>query len=404
MKLVDVVRYALSALRERRGRSTLTILGIAVGAGLIIALLSLGEGINIVVTDQLLTLGANNIIIFPAQGSNIQFTEADVQKIMRIPSVSVVTPFISMAAEFQVGGTTVSGRIIGIDPIHLQIIFPGIKILEGETPFSTSATQVGVGYKVAFPPAAATYSRLYVGQPLTIVVPTQDGVKTTSYTVTGIYDKFGASIFFDADTAVVMPLPAARRLLGVTTYQAILVNTEKVELVEYIISELEAMYGRNVNIISPSSILSTVRGIIASFTIFLGAIASVSLLVAGLGIMNTMIMAVMERTREIGVLRSIGMTRRDVLMTFLFEAVLTGLIGGIIGIGIGVVLSIGFAGFSGRFLRFGPQFQPLPIHPVITPQLLVEALLFAMFVGSLSGLYPARRAAQIDPVKALRTE
>ncbi|MEM0381234.1 MAG: ABC transporter permease [Nitrososphaerota archaeon] len=401
---VDTVRYALSALRERRGRSVLTILGIAVGSGLIIALVSLGEGLNTTITDRLLTLGANNIIVLPAQGSNIQFTDADVQKIMRIPGVAVVAPFYSTVAEFQVGGTTVSGRILGIDPLQLQIIFPGIKILEGETPTPTSATQVAVGYKVAFPPAAVTSSRLYVGQPLTIVIPNPSGPKTTSYTVTGIYDKFGASVFFDADTAVVMPIPAARRLLGETRYQAILVNTERVELVEYIISELEAMYGRNVNIISPSTILSTVRSIIASFTIFLGIIASVSLFVAGLGIMNTMIMSVMERTREIGVLRSIGMTRRDILYTFLFEAMLTGLIGGLIGIGIGVALSIGFGSYSGNFLRFGPGFEPITIIPDITPQLLLGTLLFAVFVGSLSGLYPARRAALTDPVRALRTE
>lgn len=404
MNLVDTVRYALGALKERRGRSILTILGIAVGSGLIIALISLGEGINTTVTDRLMMLGANNIIVLPAQGSNIQFTDADVQKITRIPGVSVVAPFYSTLAEFQVGGTRISGRILGIDPMQLHIIFPGIKILEGETPSPTSSTQIGVGYKVAFPPAVAATSRLYVGQPLTVTASTPTGLKTTAYTVTAIYDRFGASIFFDADTAVIMPLSGARRLLGETRYQAILVNTERVDLVEYIISELEMMYGRNVNVISPSTILSTVRSIIASFTIFLAIIASVSLFVAGLGIMNTMIMSVMERTREIGVLRSIGMTRRDVLFTFLFEAMLTGLIGGVIGIGIGVALSVGFGGYAANFLRFGPQFEPIPLQPIITPELLFGTLLFAVFVGSLSGLYPARRAALIDPVKALKTE
>ncbi|MDW8073249.1 MAG: FtsX-like permease family protein [Nitrososphaerota archaeon] len=404
MNLIDTLRYALSALRERRGRSILTILGIAVGSGLIISLVSLGEGINTVVTDRLMMLGANNIIVLPAQGSNIQFSDADVQKITRIPGVTVVAPFYLAVAEFQVGGTRVSGRVLGIDPMQLQIIFPGIKILEGDSPTPTSSTQIGVGYKVAFPPAAVTTSRLYVGQPLTIMASTAEGLKTTSFTVTGIYDKFGASVFFDADTAVVMPLPAARRLLGEMRYQAILVNTERVDLVEYIISELEGLYGRNVTVISPSTILSTVRSIIASFTIFLGIIASVSLFVAGLGIMNTMIMSVMERTREIGVLRSIGMTRRDVLFTFLFEAMLTGLIGGLIGVGVGVGLSLGFGNYAGNFFRFGPQFEPIPIRSVITPELLMGTLLFAVLVGSVSGLYPARRAALIDPVKALKTE
>ncbi|GBC70531.1 Macrolide export ATP-binding/permease protein MacB [Candidatus Calditenuaceae archaeon HR02] len=404
MRLLDTARYAFSALRERRGRSVLTILGIAIGSGLIIALVSMGEGINTTVTGRLLLLGANNIIILPAQGSNIQFTDADVQRISVIPEVTAVAPFYSAVAEFYVGGVKVSGRILGIDPLQLQIIFPGIKILEGETPPPTSASQVSVGYKVAFPPAVQTTSKLYVGQPIVISASTAGGIKTGSFTVTGIYDRFGASLFFDADSAVVMPLPAARKLLGQTSYQAILVNTERIEAVDYIISELERMYGRSVNIISPTTILQTVRSIIASFTIFLALIASVSLLVAGLGIMNTMIMSVMERTREIGILRSIGMTRREVLFTFLFEAVLTGLVGGLIGLGLGTLLSIGFGRYAGNFLRFGPQFEPLPLEPAITPQLLIGTLLFAILVGSLSGLYPARRAAQVDPVRALRTE
>jgi putative ABC transport system permease protein len=164
------------------------------------------------------------------------------------------------------------------------------------------------------------------------------------------------------------------------------------------------MYGRNVIVISPSTILNTVRSIIGSFTIFLAVIASVSLFVAGLGIMNTMIMSVMERTREIGVLRSVGMKRREVLLVFLFEAILTGLIGGVIGVGMGVGLSVGFSGYAQNFLRFGPGFDALPITPIIRPENIVGTLIFALLVGSVSGLYPARRASLVDPVMALKTE
>jgi putative ABC transport system permease protein len=404
MRLIDTASYSFKALRERRTRSILTILGIAVGSGLIIALLSLGEGISTSVTNQLLTIGANNVIILPAQGSTIRFTDIDAQRISRIPYVSSVAPFYSVPAEFKVGGVSINGRILGIDPLILQLFFPGIKVEEGLQPSGGSSTQVCVGYKVAHPPVSTVATRLYVGQPLTITAAGSDGIKTNSYTVSCIYSKFGASLFFDADTAVVMPLPAARRLLGETRYQAILVNTDRVDQINYIISEIESMYGRNVIVISPSTILNTVRSIIGSFTIFLAVIASVSLFVAGLGIMNTMIMSVMERTREIGVLRSVGMKRREVLLVFLFEAILTGLIGGVIGVGMGVGLSVGFSGYAQNFLRFGPGFDALPITPIIRPENIVGTLIFALLVGSVSGLYPARRASLVDPVMALKTE
>ncbi len=403
MRLLDIASYALKALRERRTRSVLTILGIAVGSGLIVALLSLGEGISNSVTSQLMTIGANNIIVLPAQGSNVRFTDADAQRLAMIPYVSAVAPFFSVPAEFKVGGVSVSGRILGIDPLILQLFFPGIKVEEGSQPASNSATQVCVGNKVAYPPLTAA-TRLYVGQPLTITVASGEGLKTTSYTVSCIYGRFGASLFFDADTAVVMPVPAARKLLGETRYQAILINTDRVDKVDYITSEIELMYGRNVLVISPSTILNTVRSIIGSFTVFLAIIASVSLFVAGLGIMNTMIMSVMERTREIGVLRSVGMKREEVLLTFLLEAILTGLIGGLIGVGMGVGLSLGFSSYAGSFLRFGPSFESLPLIPIIRPENIAGTLLFAILVGSLSGLYPARRASLIDPVRALKTE
>ncbi len=404
MRPLDIASYALKALQERRTRSVLTILGIAVGSGLIVALLSLGEGISNSVTSQLMTIGANNIIVLPAQGSNVRFTDADAQRLATIPYVSAVAPFFSVPAEFKVGGFSVSGRILGIDPLILQLFFPGIEVEEGSQPASNSATQACVGNKVAYPPLASAATRLYVGQPLTITVASTEGLKTASYTVSCIYGRFGASLFFDADTAVVMPVPAARKLIGETRYQAILVRTDRVDKVDYITSEIELMYGRNVLVISPTTILNTVRSIIGSFTVFLAIIASVSLFVAGLGIMNTMIMSVMERTREIGVLRSVGMKREELLLTFLLEAILTGLIGGLIGVGMGVGLSLGFSSYAGSFLRFGPSFESLPLVPIIRPENIAGTLLFAVLVGSLSGLYPARRASLIDPVRALKTE
>ncbi|RLG04070.1 MAG: hypothetical protein DRN61_03760, partial [Thaumarchaeota archaeon] len=149
---------------------------------------------------------------------------------------------------------------------------------------------------------------------------------------------------------------------------------------------------------------------ISNFSIFMLIVASTSLVVAGVGIMNTMIMSVMERTREIGVLRAIGFSQRDVATIFLAEAALIGAIGGVIGILLGVSASLTMGDVFGRMFQVEeattPIGQALQISytPVISPELLLESFLFAILVGIFSGLYPALKAARMDPVQALRAE
>lgn len=404
MRLLDALGYGFKALGERRLRSILTILGIAIGSALIIALAANGQGLNVSITQSLLDLGANNVVILPSGDSGISFTDADIQRISVIAGVDKVLPFYMTAAKIRVGGAELDGRVMATDPAFITILFPKLEIQEGRAPGRSDLSLVGIGHDIAFP---HEYTGLSVlpGHPLVVEV-SQGGKKVEkAFIVSALYKKFGASLFVDVDKMVLMSIPAGRSLLGLNNYQGILVRVGETELVDHVVSALENIYGRSVTIISPTSMVRTIQQLINSFTFFLLVVAAISLFVAGIGIANTMVMSVMERVREIGILRAMGMTKRGILLVFMSEALLTGMIGGALGIAIGVALSMGMGNIFSSFLRGGPRMQmPLPYEPLITPDLLIGTFFFALLVGAVSGLYPARRAAALDPVQALRTE
>jgi putative ABC transport system permease protein len=411
MELLEAIKYGFKALRERRTRSILTVVGIAIGTALIIALVANGQGLNDSITNKLLELGANNIVILPSTGSSLRFNDADVQKISLIPGVEAVLPFYLTSATIKYGGISLNGRVYATDPASVKILFPQLQVLQGTPPLRTDSSTAAIGYKLAFPPDY-TGVKILPGQSIVVEVVTPKGKTQASYVVTCVYDEFGATLFVDADTMVLLSIPGGRRLFGESLYHGILVRASDPNDVDYIIDQLSSIYGRNANIVSPTSILRTVQSILGSFTFFLAVVAAVSLLVAGIGIANTMIMSVMERVREIGVLRAIGMTKRDIMIIFLSEASLTGMIGGILGIGLGVVLSYGVSFMTSSLFHVEPSssssamasFGSIPYEPTITPLLLLQTFFFSILIGMVSGIYPARRAASLDPVVALRTE
>lgn len=410
MELLEAINFGFKALRERRTRSILTIVGIAIGTALIIALVANGNGLNESITNKLLELGANNIVILPSTGSSLRFNDADVQKISLIPGVEAALPFYLTSATIKYGGISLNGRVYATDPASVNILFPQLEVLYGSPPIRSDSASAAIGYKLAFPPDY-TGVKILPGQSITVEVVTPKGKTQASYVVSCVYNEFGATLFVDADTMVLLSIPGGRRLFGESLYHGILVRAGDPKDVDFIIDQLSSIYGRNANIISPTSILRTVQSILGSFTFFLAVIAAVSLLVAGIGIANTMIMSVMERVREIGVLRAIGMTKLDIMIIFLSEASLTGAVGGILGIGLGILLSYGVSIMTSSLFNVNQpsassmsEFSRIPYEPYITPELLLQTFFFAILIGIISGIYPARRAASLDPVVALRTE
>jgi putative ABC transport system permease protein len=229
--------------------------------------------------------------------------------------------------------------------------------------------------------------------------------------VSAIYNEFGSTPYLDVDNSILATVEVAKNIFGSKYYPAIVIVANSPDAVEPLINMLKDIYGNDIEIISPLTIVRNVRAILSNFSIFMLIVASVSLAVAGIGIMNTMMMSVMERTREIGVLRALGFTQRHVAAVFLAEATLIGAIGGILGIVLGISASLLLGGIFARVLQvreastsMGQMLQQISYTPVITPELIIESFFFAILVGIFSGLYPAVKAARMDPVAALRAE
>ncbi|MDG7022666.1 MAG: FtsX-like permease family protein, partial [Nitrososphaerota archaeon] len=246
------------------------------------------------------------------------------------------------------------------------------------------------------------------------------------FVIRGIYDQFGNGFNISPDTTIFIPLSAGEQILKNSDYTGIMVVASSPGAVSAVTSELTAQYGTDIRVTSVSSLLSSIQSVTSGTTTLLEAVAGTSVLVAFIGIMTTMLTSVIERTREIGVLKALGSSSRGIMLVFLTEAVVTGLIGGFVGVGAGYLLSfvvIGALSGTFRLPGAGPRFagaaagrgatafgptaassaaSTLTITPAISLEVVALAVLLAVAVGTFGGLIPAWRASRLNPVEALR--
>ncbi|MBU1325420.1 MAG: ABC transporter permease [Alphaproteobacteria bacterium] len=413
MSSMELVRFAVGAIAAHPMRSALTSLGVVIGVAAVIMMTSIGVGAQQRVEQALSSLGTNMLVVRPgaprsggggfvrgAGGSGATLTVDDAEAMRALDGIAAVSPAINGGAQLVYEGANWSSRIEGVTPDYL--IARDLEIASGQM-FDDSAAESGRKVAVL---GQTVVTELFgegvdpVGQRIRVgPIPFQ---------VIGVLAPKGQSGFQDQDDIVVIPLDAARsRVIGrgpsargnsVNQVYVKAVDEDALFQLEQDVAELLRQRHRiqpgeedDFNVQNLTSVQEAAQSSTQTFTILLAAVAGVSLVVGGVGIMNIMLVSVTERTREIGLRMAIGAKRSDVLTQFALESVALSLLGGLIGLTLGV---------GGALLMSMLGDWPSVIPAWAAPL----AIGFSSFVGVVFGAYPAWRAAQLDPIEALRRE
>ena len=413
----DTFKLAFKALRDRKLRSFLTILGIMIGSAIILALIASSTGLSVGVQSQVGKIGANTLTIssagqfFGGGGGgtqNYKLSDQDVSTIKSFQGVSEVIPYYSQRATVTYGSNSIDGELIGVDTSALYTMYKGLSLYSGDLPDAYDPSSAVIGYSIAFPTGAS--DQLTLDQMFSVTLGGQTG-GTFTFLAKGIFSEYGRVLFSNIDETIFISLQSAQILLKTQYYSGLYVMTSTAGDVTIVQQEIESYYGTQVRVMNAGSMVSSVESITSQMTVFLGSIGAVSLFVAAVGITNTMFVSVMERTREIGIMKALGFRPRQIMGLFLSEAVLSGVVGGIGGTMLGYVLSFMLGGSLSAFGGFsigGPPRQSstssTTFTPVFTPELIAFSLLFPIGIAVLAGLYPAWRASRMNAVVALKYE
>ena len=402
LELPDLARYAAKALTERKLRSLLTIIGVAIGPMALVAVLGVVQGYSSYVIHQLEGLGQNLIVLVP--GSGYRMTQDDLDFLRSLPGVAEVTPFYSLRGQVRQGGRTIDVAIYAVD---MEVFFRALgklRVVEGSIPPPGDASSAVIGHFIAYDERGHRYYG--VGDVLTItyyeVKAGKVEKRSINVLVSGVLGEFGNAFFVNPDTTVFLPLAAGPRLLGLHSWSGVIVVVENPALVENLTRYLRSVYSDRVAVISLVEISRVVASITAAMRFVTIAAGSAAFAVAVTGVAATMITSVMERTREIGVLKAIGFTNTEVMAMILLEAALMSLLGAALGITVGVAAAHVLAE-RGMTIQ-GAQRIVIRAPPQITPEMLVGTLIVTVLVGVLGSLFPAYKAARIPPAVALRYE
>lgn len=415
MKLIENLKIALRGLAANKLRSVLTMLGMIIGVGAVIALLSIGQGFETFITDQFASLGTNLLIIFPGQfdegagqpsrSRNQPLTVADaeaLEDIFRVPDVIAVAPNYSRSGLVVRGQEETFASIDGVTAVYESV--RNHTVVDGEfisdDDVNSRARVALLGSRVA--------ERLFGEDELFPAVGQVIKINDIPFRVKGILAEKGSGFGGDEDNIILIPISTAQsRLFAAPTVRGSYVVSviyaqvadedlmdSAADQITEVLRERHRISFRDdddFTVLNQADLIAVFGGITAAVTIFLGSIAGISLVVGGIGIMNIMLVSVTERTREIGLRKAIGAKRSDILAQFLIEAIVISMVGGAMGILLGTVISL----LVGNFTDF---------NTTITPSAILLATSFSISVGLFFGIYPATRAARLSPIDALRYE
>lgn len=393
----DFFKLSFNNLVHRKLRSWLTIIGILIGIAAVTALISVNIGMNQAIEREFDKVGSNKITILPGSGG-IQFgpglqgtsgtlTEKDLDIVEKTRGVNFAEPILYRPTKIIVQSEELYVTVGGVRP-GMMDIFGEYTVEYGRSLRKTDTQQAIIGYRLATTELDST-----------INLRNKIIINDVEFRVVGILERTGSP---QDDRSVMIPLDVARTIFNEPeAISAIIVDTNPSldvnEIADDIKKRLEDHRGvEDFSVTTLEQIREMVSGILGLISIILLGVAGISLLVGGVGIMNTMYTSVIERTKEIGIMKAIGAKNSHIMSLFLIESGLLGIVGGVAGITLGIVLAQGVVFFASD--------SGIPIEAAITPELIIGALLFSLIIGALAGGLPARKASKLKPVDALRYE
>ena len=391
-KTINIFKEALKNIVSNKLRSSLTMLGLIIGIMSVILLVGIGTGATTNVTSSVKSLGTGTLTVSINSESDTTLEYEQIDDFKKISNIESVAPYKNVSGTVSKGTTTSRGAsILATIPEYINVM--NLKIEAGRLLSNIDIENMSkvclIGNSLTDTLFENTKIKDIVGQTISI-----DGDK---YTVIGVLTKTGSSMGNNVDNNIIIPFTTAKYLGSDTSINNLYVKVQDEKLIDMTTKQIESYLERNLSIssdyysvTSQDSMLDTMSDITSTLSLLLGGIASISLIVGGIGVMNVMLVSVTERTKEIGIRKALGAKRRDILVQFLVESLILcifgGTIGVLLGIGVGTILQ-----------TFGFNFNS-------SSGIIIISFIASSLIGLIFGIFPAYKAAKLNPIEALRTE
>jgi len=407
MNIFKYFKEAFESLLSNKMRTFLTMLGIVIGVASVISMLAIGQGASASITGSIESMGTNVIYVFRdssvTNSKALTISDANALSEAASSNYTAVAPIVSENREVSYSGNSITAQIYGVTPEYATVrnesVSYGSFITNEQVDDRSTVAIIGVDIANELYGTTSNLigSKIRIGNYL--------------YTIIGVLESQGGSMMGSSDNQIFVPISTAQtRLISSSTthneIDQIYVSAASADTIDAAINEItstiKSRHGISMEgdadfqLFSQETLTEAASSITQILTIFLGGIGAISLLVGGIGIMNIMLVTVVERTKEIGLRKAVGARKNDILIQFLVESLFIGLIGGIFGILLGAGISFLVKSIAGLYST--------ALNPVITTSSILLATGFSVGVGLIFGIYPANRAANLEPVEALRTE